>query len=99
MSLEIGGQLAQLEELVARKRAGRGPRRVENRRRVAFRQHEAIGLGVMRILRIEPHLREKEGRHDLGRRHARRRMARAGRGRRSDRVDPKLRGEIVENSE
>jgi hypothetical protein len=54
---------------------------------------------MARIEGIESHLREKERRDDLGRRHARRRVARAGRGRRSNRVDAKLRREIVENRE
>ena len=90
---------AQLHHFVARKRAGRGPRRIQNRRRVAFRQHEAIGFRMLRIVRIEAHLGEEQRGDDLGRRQARRRMSGSGFGRRQHRIDAKLRREIVENGE
>ena len=58
---------AQLQQLVARKEPGLGPGRIEDRRRVPLRQHEAIVVGILRILRIEAHLGEEQRRHDLGR--------------------------------
>ncbi len=44
MAFEIGGELAQLEQFLAWHVAGRRPGRVENRRGMPFREHEAIGV-------------------------------------------------------
>ena len=60
MTFEIGADLAQLQQLGAIERAGLGPRGVENRRGVPLRQHEAIAVRVVRILRIEAHLGEEQ---------------------------------------
>ena len=97
MALEIGGDLPQLQHVLARERAGRRPGGVQQRRRVAFRQHEAVGLRMLRIVRVESHLGEEQRRDDVGRRETRRRMAGTGLRRRAHRIDAKLCGEIVEN--
>ncbi len=94
--LEVGVEPAQLEQIRAGEEPGVRPGRVENRRRVPFRQHEAVVVGILRVLRIEAHLAKKDGRDNLGRGHARRRMTAPGLGRRLDRIDTKLGGEVSE---
>ena len=99
MPFEIGGQQPQLQHFAARKHAGRRPGRVQDRRRVAFRQHEPIRFRMLRVAGIESHLGKEQRRDDLRRRQARRRMSGAGFGRREHRIDSKLCGEILENGE
>ena len=78
------------------KEPGVRPGGVEDRRRVPLRQHEAVVVGILRVLRIEAHLAEEQRRDDLGRRHAGRRMTAPGFGRRLDRIDAKLGGEVLQ---
>ncbi len=94
--LEVGVEPAQLEQLGAGKEAGVRPGRIQNRRRVPLRQHEAVVVGILRILRIEAHLAEKERRDNLGRGHAGRRVTAPGLGRRLDRIDAELGGEVFQ---
>ena len=97
MAFEIGSDLAQLQQLGAIEGAGLGPRGVQNRRGVALRQHEAIALGILRILRIEAHLREEERGRELGHRHAAGRMAAAGLRRGAHGIDPEPGGDILQS--
>ena len=69
------------------------------RRAVAAFHMEAIRFRMLRIVRIETHLRKEQGGDDFRCRQARRRMSRGGFGRRKHRIDSKLCGEIVENGE
>ena len=96
MPLEVRVEPAQLEQVGAGKEPGVRPGRVEDRRRVPLRQHEAVVVGILRIFRIEAHLAEKERRDNLGRRHARRRVTAPGLGRRLDRIDAELGGEVFQ---
>ena len=67
MSLEIGIEAPQRQQLIARDDARLGPGGIEDRRRVSFRQHEAIVVGVLRVARVVAHLREEQRRDDVGR--------------------------------
>ena len=64
MSLEIRSQLTKLQQLLARDISGFRPGGVEQRRRMSFRQHEAIGQRVLGILRVVAHLRKEKRRDD-----------------------------------
>ena len=66
MPFQIGIEAAQLEQFTAIEGAGLGPCGIQNRRGMTLRQHEAIGIRVVRIARVKPHLGEEEGRHDVG---------------------------------
>ncbi len=94
MPLEIGSNLAQLEQLRSIEQARFRPRRVQNRRRVSLRQDEAIVFGIVRILGIEPHLGEEQRGREVGHRAAARRVAGAGLRRRPQGVDPQARGDV-----
>ena len=85
MTFEIGSDPPQLQQLGAIERARLGPRGVQNRRRVTFREHEPIAAGVPRLLRIETHLSEEQRGDEVGRRAATGRMSAARLGRRPDR--------------
>jgi len=76
---EIAVDPPQLQEIVRRHESRLGPGRVEQRRRVALGEHEAIVLVVLRIPRVESHVAEEERRDDIRGRAAARRMAAAGR--------------------
>ena len=88
---------AQLQQLGAIEGAGLGPRRVEDRRGVPLRQHEAIAVRVLRILRIEAHLGEEQRRHEIGHRHAAGRMAAAGFRGGAHRIDAQPGGDILQS--
>ena len=95
MPFEVGVDAAQLEQLAPVERAGLSPRGVENRRGVALRKDEAIGVGIVRIAGIEAHFGEEQRGHQVGHRAAAGRMA-AGRLRgRADRVDAQARGDVL----
>jgi hypothetical protein len=93
---EIRSDVAQLEQLFTRERAGFGPRRVQNRRRMSFRQDEAVRVRVVRIFRIESHLAEEQRRHQLGHRAAARRMTAAGFRGGANRIDAKPCRDVLE---
>jgi hypothetical protein len=97
VAFEVVAQLAQLEQFAAGHEADCRPGGVQQRRGVALAEHEPIVVGVLRLLRIEAHLREEQRCHQIGRRRAGRRMAAAGRRRRADRVDAKLRGDVLKD--
>ena len=99
VAFEIRIDPAELQQLFARKQTGFGPRGVQNRRGVSFRQHESIVVRIPRIVRVVAHLREEERRHDLGGRQARGRMAAARFARRAHGVDSQLGGEVLERGE
>ena len=94
---EIRVKVAHLQQLGAIEEAGLRPRRVENRRGVPLREHEAIGAGVLRVFRIEPEFREEQGRNQFGGRRAAGRMAGARRGRRNNGVDAQPGGNVGES--
>ena len=94
---EVRRELAQLELLVAREEADRGPRRVEQWRRVTLRQDEAILRGVVRLLRVEAHLREEQRGHDVRGRTTGRRVTAPGRRGRADGVDAELGGDVTQD--
>ncbi len=96
---QVRRELAQLEHLVTREGTRRGPRRVQDGRGMPLGQHEPIGFGMLRIARIESHLREEQGRHDLGGGETRRRVSRPGGAGGAHRIDPELRGEVMEGGE
>jgi hypothetical protein len=77
MPFEIRIDAAQLQQFLARKQAGFRPGGVKDRRGVPLGEHEAIVVGVLRILRVVVHLGVEERRYDLGCREAARRMAAA----------------------
>ena len=96
VAFEVGVQLPQVQQVSARKEPRLRPGGVENRRRMPLRQHEAVVVGILRVLRIETHLAKEERRDNLGGGHAGRRVTRTRFGRRRNRVDPKLGGDIAE---
>ena len=57
---------------------------------MAFGKNETVVVGVVRILRVEPHVAEKQRRHDVRRRTAGGGMSAARRRGRRNRVDPQL---------
>src|SRR5205823_13507032 len=61
-----------------------------------LRQDEPVGVGVVRIFRVEPHLGEKDSGREIRHRATRRRMAAGGLGRRLERVDAKTRRDVSE---
>ena len=95
--LEVGSDLAQLQQFRPVERARLGPRRVEQRRGVPLRQHEPIVVGVLRPPRVEAHLREEQRGDDVGGRAAARRVAAAGRRRGANRVDSQAGGDVLES--
>ena len=70
MAFEIRVDPPQLQQLLARKQAGFRPRGIEHGGRMTFGKNESIVIGVLRILRIEPHLAEEQRGHDVRGRHA-----------------------------
>jgi len=97
VTLEIRSDLAKVHQLASIERTRFGPQRVQDRRGVALRQHEPVSLDVMRVFRIEPHLREEERRQQVGGGAARRGMSAARFGCRLHRVDPEPRGNVSES--
>ena len=95
--LQVGIDPPQLQQLGAIERAGLGPRRVEQRRRVSLRENEPVAARVLRVLRIEAHLGEEERRDEIRGRKAARRMSAAGLGSRARRIDPQTRRDVLES--
>ena len=81
VTFEVALQSSQRQQLAAVDEAGLGPGCVQQRRRVALRQHEPVVVVVLRVARIEPHLPEEQSGDDIRRRAAARRVAAAGLGR------------------
>ena len=98
MAFEVRLERPQLHQPLARKEPGLGPGGVENRRRMSLRQHEAIVVRVLGVLRIEVHLREEQHRHDVGGREAGGRMSAPRLAGRGDRIDPELCGDVPQCS-
>ena len=96
MSFQIRVHPAQLELFFTRKKARFGPRGIQDRCGMAFRQHEPVRVRVARILRVVAHLREEQHGDDFGRREAGRGMSAAGFGRRPHAVDAQPRGDVVQ---
>src|SRR5262245_4530467 len=98
MPFEIGGELAQGQQILLRDVRRLRPRGIQDWRCVALREYEAIGAWMLRLHRVVSVLRKKQCRDDVSRRTTRRWMAAAGLGRRADRFDPEPRGDVVECS-
>ena len=98
MPFEIRGEQPQVGELLARDEARLGPHRVEQRRRVPLRHHQAIGQGMLRVSGVEAHLGEEQRRHQVRRRHAGRRMATARGGRGANGLDAETGGDVSADS-
>ena len=88
--LEDRVELPVRQQLLLRDRAGGAEHRVEERRRVALREDEPVVVRVVRVVEVVAQvLREQHG-HQVGRGHARGRMAGARLRGGADRVDPQL---------
>src|SRR5258708_33856318 len=78
MSLQVAAQLAQLEQVVSRKKPCLGPGRIEQRGRVALRQDEPVVVVVVGVLRVIAHVSEEQCGYDVRGRAAGSWMAAAG---------------------
>jgi hypothetical protein len=77
MPLEVAGEQPQAHQVVV-DGAGLLERRPQDRRSVALGEHEDVGVGAARVLRVEAHLVEEQRGDDLGGGQARRGVTRAG---------------------
>jgi hypothetical protein len=96
MTLQIGSDLTQLQQLSPIERARLGPCRVQQRRRVTLGENEAIAARVLRVLRVETHFSEEQRRDEVRRRAAARRMPAARFGSGMERVDSKAGRDIFQ---
>ena len=94
MALEIGIETPELHQFVGIDRPGLRPRGIQQRCRVPLRQDETVTVWILRVRRIEPHLREEQRRHDVRGGTTARGMSSASFGRRSNRIDTQTRGGI-----
>jgi hypothetical protein len=96
MPFEVGLDGPHFLELRPIERARFGPGRIQDRRGMPLRQHEAIRFRMFGMMRVEAQLSEEQRRDDFRRRAARAGMATGRRGRRDDRIDAELGGNVVE---
>ncbi len=75
MPLEDRVELPIGEELLLRDRAGGAEHRVEERRGVALREDEPVVVRVVRVLEVVAQVLRQQDGHQVGRRHARGRVA------------------------
>jgi len=66
VAFQVGFQRAQLKQVLFVEQPGLSPRRIEQGCRVAFRQNEAIVVGILGILRVVPHHGEEEHGDNVG---------------------------------
>ncbi len=90
MPFKVAVQFAQRVQMLAREKPQFRPGRIKQRRGVALGKDEAVVVGVMRIFRIEPHVPEKQSRHQVRRRAAGSGMPAARRRRGRDGVNSQL---------
>ena len=99
VALHRAAQPPQRRQQIAREVARVRQHRVERRDRVPLRQHEAVALGPVRLVRAVAHLAEEKRLHDV---HRRQRSARVAAGRRGDRrqvVDAQVEGAVLERGQ
>ena len=65
MAFQIGVELAQGQQVLAREEPSFRPGRVKDRSSVPLRQHEHIIFSAVRLLRVIPHDREEQRRDNL----------------------------------
>jgi hypothetical protein len=96
MAFQIGGQLAKVQQVLAREQSCLGPGRIQNRCGMPLRQHEAVGRGVRWIGRDVPHLAEEQDRHEVCGGAARRWMPASRLSGGSNRIDAQTRGNVLQ---
>ena len=67
MAFEVAAELAELEQVLRREKAGFSPGCVEERGCVAFGKDETVVIVVMRIFGVVAHVGEEQRRHDVRR--------------------------------
>ena len=87
---ERARERAVLQHLVLRDHPGGAVDRIEEDRRMALREDEAVVCDALRIREVVAEVAVHENRHEVGGRHRGRGMAGAGRGAHPDRVDAEL---------
>ena len=65
MTFQVVPQLAQLQQLGARHQPDGRPGSVQDRSGVALGEHEPVVVGVVRVQRVEAHLREEKRRDQI----------------------------------
>ena len=96
MPLEVGPELAELEEVLGGEKTGLGPGGVKQRGGMAFGENETVIVMVMRVFGVVAHVAEEQGRDQIGRRAARGGMAAGRRGCRRNRVNSQLVGDALQ---
>ena len=96
MSFKIAPDLAQLEQFLRREKAGLGPGRIQQRRRVTLRENESIVVEIVRVLWLIPHVPEEKRGHNVGRGTARGRVPAACSRRGGNRMNPQLIGDALQ---
>jgi hypothetical protein len=96
-SFQIGVELPERQQMLARKGACFSPSRVENRRRVPLGEHKDVVVRRARLFHVIAHHVEEQRAHDLGARCAARWMPARGCSCRLDGIDPELRGNLIQD--
>jgi hypothetical protein len=94
MPFEVRSEEAEGRQVFARDEAGLGPERVEQRRRMALRQNQPVRERVLRVARVEAHLREEQHGHEVRGRLAGSGMPAPGRGCGPDGLDAQAGGDV-----
>ncbi len=95
VALEPRAELAERQQLLVGDRAGRLEHRVVQRRRVALGEDQVVVARIGRVLVVEPQVAVEQDGHQVGGRHRRGRVARAGGGAGADRVHAQLLAELA----
>ena len=95
MALEHAPELAVGLQVVDRDGAGRAEHAVEERRGMSLREDEPVVVRVLRVGEVVSQVLGEQHRHQVGRGHARGRMAGLRRGGAAHRVDPQLLSELA----
>ena len=95
VALELRPEPAEREQLLVGDRPRGLEHRVVERRRVALGEDQVVVVGVPGVLVVEVEVLLHQHRHQVGRRHRRRRVAGVGGRRRADRVDAQLLAELA----
>src|SRR5262249_46586415 len=98
MAFEVGIELAQRHQVLTRKGACFGPRRVEQRRGVTLGKHEDVIVAAAGMLRVEAHHREEQYGDDVRCRSAACRVAAAGFGCGEGTIDAQLRSFLLKDA-
>ncbi len=95
MALELRPELAEREQILVGDRPRGLEHRVVQRRRVALGEDQVVVVGVLGVLVVEVEVLLHQHRHQVGRRHRRRRVAGVGGRGGADRVDAELLAELA----